>query len=109
MPTVDEIRRAPKVLLHDHLDGGLRPQTVIELADETGYPDLPTTDPAELSTWMRRGADRKVQVAAALVNKSAHQLVNLELFSLAHLVPRLAFDRLATTGRRRRPPRTRSL
>ena len=59
MPTVDEIRRAPKVLLHDHLDGGLRPQTVIELAEETGYPDLPTTDPAELSKWMRRGADRK--------------------------------------------------
>jgi len=58
-PTADEILRAPKVLLHDHLDGGLRPATVIELAAETGYPDLPTTDPDELSTWMRRGADRK--------------------------------------------------
>jgi len=53
------IRRAPKVLLHDHLDGGLRPRTVIELADEVGYRDLPTTDEAELGRWFRRGADRK--------------------------------------------------
>jgi adenosine deaminase len=58
-PTVDEIRRAPKVLLHDHLDGGLRPDTIVELADQTGYADLPTTDPAELGAWMTRGASRK--------------------------------------------------
>ncbi len=53
------IRRAPKVLLHDHLDGGLRPATVIELAAEAGYRDLPTTDPDELARWFRLGADRK--------------------------------------------------
>jgi adenosine deaminase len=53
------IRRAPKVLLHDHLDGGLRPQTVIELAAEAGYRDLPTTDPDELARWFTLGADRK--------------------------------------------------
>ena len=58
-PTPERIRRAPKVVLHDHLDGGLRPETIIELADETGYADLPTTDPSELSAWMQRGADRK--------------------------------------------------
>ena len=51
------IRSAPKALLHDHLDGGLRPRTVIELAAETGYGDLPTTDPDALATWFRRGAD----------------------------------------------------
>ncbi len=49
---------APKVLLHDHLDGGMRPQTVIELAEETGYRELPTTDVDELAAWFRRGADR---------------------------------------------------
>ncbi|CAJ59857.1 MULTISPECIES: adenosine deaminase [Frankia] len=54
--TVDEIRRVPKVLLHDHLDGGLRPATVVELADETGYRDLPSTDAKALSTWFRGGA-----------------------------------------------------
>jgi len=58
-PTFEEIRRAPKVLLHDHLDGGVRPDTIVELADETGYADLPTDDPDELAAWMTRGADRK--------------------------------------------------
>jgi adenosine deaminase len=53
------IRRAPKVLLHDHLDGGLRPRTVIELAAEAGYRDLPTSDPDELARWFTLGADRK--------------------------------------------------
>ena len=41
--TLEQIRRAPKVLLHDHLDGGLRPATVVELADAVGYEDLPAT------------------------------------------------------------------
>jgi adenosine deaminase len=58
-PTIDAIRRAPKVLLHDHLDGGLRPTTVIELASEHGYRDLPTTDPVELAKWFREGANRR--------------------------------------------------
>ena len=58
-PDLEGIRRAPKVLLHDHLDGGLRPATIVELADETGYANLPTTDPAGLGEWMTRGASRK--------------------------------------------------
>lgn len=52
------IREAPKVLLHDHLDGGLRPQTIIELADEIGYKKLPTKDPKELASWFHRGANK---------------------------------------------------
>jgi len=55
----ETIRRAPKALLHDHLDGGLRPATVIDLASEYGYEGLPTTDVDDLSAWFRRGADRK--------------------------------------------------
>ena len=47
----ETIRDAPKVLLHDHLDGGLRPATVIELAAEGGYSALPSTDAAELGRW----------------------------------------------------------
>ncbi|MFC9086685.1 adenosine deaminase [Nocardiopsis dassonvillei] len=55
--TVDQIRRAPKVLLHDHLDGGLRPATVVELARETGYTGLPTYDAQELGRWFREASD----------------------------------------------------
>jgi adenosine deaminase len=58
MAMAELITRAPKVLLHDHLDGGLRPRTVVELADEYGYDKLPTTDPDELARWFNRGAKR---------------------------------------------------
>ncbi|MFN8624092.1 MAG: adenosine deaminase [Chloroflexota bacterium] len=59
MLSPETIRSAPKVLLHDHLDGGLRPATVIDLARETGYRGLPTEDPEALGAWFRSGADRK--------------------------------------------------
>src|SRR5256884_1334390 len=55
-PTYDEIVRAPKVLLHDHLDGGLRPATILELADQVGHP-LPAADAAALGEWFRTAAD----------------------------------------------------
>ncbi|HEY3878953.1 MAG TPA: adenosine deaminase [Trebonia sp.] len=57
-PTAEQIRAMPKVLLHDHLDGGLRPQTVIDLADEIGYQDLPSRDPVELMEALTAGAHR---------------------------------------------------
>ncbi|HEX6148830.1 adenosine deaminase [Nocardioides sp.] len=57
-PTRDQVRRAPKVLLHDHLDGGLRPQSVLELADECGH-ELPpgTADAESLRRWFAESAD----------------------------------------------------
>jgi adenosine deaminase len=51
------IRTAPKVLLHDHLDGGLRPQSIIDLAASIGYDRLPSTDAAELDTWFQESAN----------------------------------------------------
>jgi adenosine deaminase len=59
VPDLATIVRAPKALLHDHLDGGLRPATVVDLAAEFGYGGLPTTDVDDLAAWFRRGADRK--------------------------------------------------
>jgi len=56
-PMPDEIRCAPKILLHDHLDGGLRPQTLIELARDAGYGHLPTDNADELAEWFRLIAD----------------------------------------------------
>ncbi|SDI55803.1 adenosine deaminase [Arthrobacter subterraneus] len=51
-----DIRALPKVSLHDHLDGGLRPATIIELADAVGH-QLPSTDPVALGQWFRDSAD----------------------------------------------------
>lgn len=49
----ETIRAVPKALLHDHLDGGLRPATVVDIAGQVGYDGLPATDPEELATWFR--------------------------------------------------------
>ncbi|HEU5421711.1 MAG TPA: adenosine deaminase [Streptosporangiaceae bacterium] len=56
--TLAEIRQVPKVLLHDHLDGGLRPATIVELAAENGYEGLPATEAGELAAWMNDVATR---------------------------------------------------
>ncbi|MBB3041608.1 adenosine deaminase [Nocardioides soli] len=63
-PTHDQVRRAPKVLLHDHLDGGLRPQTIIELAADCGHqlPDVGGEPTAPLTAeslgrWFAEAAD----------------------------------------------------
>ena len=55
-PTREEILRAPKVLLHDHLDGGLRPETVLELAEEVGH-QVPADDAEGLARWFAEAAD----------------------------------------------------
>src|SRR6476469_1406843 len=54
--TADTIRRAPKVLLHDHLDGGLRPATIIELAGEIGH-ELPAQGAEALGEWFANAAN----------------------------------------------------
>ena len=64
--TPELLRRAPKVLLHDHLDGGLRPETVLDLARSVGH-QLPATDPSGLARWFfqgGRGADLDLYLAA---------------------------------------------
>ena len=56
VPAPAEIRRAPKALLHDHLDGGLRPTTIVELADGIGH-GLPAGDPDDLRRWFETAAN----------------------------------------------------
>jgi len=51
------IQKLPKVLLHDHLDGGVRPATVADLAKSNNYKNLPTTNPVELAKWFRDSCD----------------------------------------------------
>ena len=56
IPTPAQIKRLPKALLHDHLDGGLRPQTIIDIAKEIGH-ELPSYDAVELAEWFRASCD----------------------------------------------------
>jgi len=56
-PTPEIIKRLPKVLLHEHLDGGLRVETIIDLARKEGC-ELPSEDPGELLAWIHRGANQ---------------------------------------------------
>ena len=95
-PTRDTLAIAPKVLLHDHLDGGLRPQTVIELADEFGYAGLPTTDPTELAQWMTRGADRKDLVL--YLDTFAHTTGVMQTTKALHRVARETAEDLIADG-----------
>jgi adenosine deaminase len=55
-PSREDVRRAPKVLLHDHLDGGLRPQTILDLAADCGH-ELPADDAESLARWFAESAD----------------------------------------------------
>ena len=56
--TTKFIRGLPKVLLHDHLDGGLRPGTIVELAKSSAYDRLPCTDASKLAEWFHQSAVR---------------------------------------------------
>jgi len=54
----DVLQSLPKVLLHEHLDGVLRPTTIIELAKSARYRELPTEDPEDLARWFHQGANQ---------------------------------------------------
>ena len=90
------VRRAPKVLLHDHLDGGLRPQTVLELADEAGYRDLPAVDAASLGRWFRQAADSGSLVR--YLETFAHTVAVMQRPEAIHRVARECALDLAADG-----------
>ena len=54
----EHVKNLPKVLLHEHLDGVLRPETVIELARSEGYRNLPSENPEDLAHWFHQGANQ---------------------------------------------------
>jgi adenosine deaminase len=92
---VDDIVKAPKALLHDHLDGGLRPATVVELADGIGHA-LPTTDAGELGRWF-------VEAAASgslerYLETFAHTVAVMQTESSLHRVARECALDLAADG-----------
>ena len=93
--TLENIQRAPKALLHDHLDGGLRPSTVVELADQFGYDGLPTTDVDGLATFFRTAAHSGSLVR--YLEPFAHTVGVMQTPEALH---RVAFEAVEDLGRR---------
>ena len=89
------IRRMPKVELHDHLDGGLRPQTIVELASGAGI-ELPEREPSRLAAWFMRGADRKS--LALYLEGFACTIAVMQEAAAIERVAREAIEDLATDG-----------
>ena len=94
--TAENVARAPKVLLHDHLDGGLRPATVLELADEIGYRDLPAGDAEGLGRWFREAADSGSLVR--YLETFAHTVAVMQRPEAIHRVARECALDLAADG-----------
>ena len=78
------IEDLPKVSLHDHLDGGVRPSTIIELAGEAGI-TLPAADAASLGEWFRTQAD-----SGSLVDYLETFSVTLSVMQTANNLERIA-------------------
>jgi adenosine deaminase len=91
----DEIVKAPKALLHDHLDGGLRPATVIELADAVGH-RLPTTDSDELGRWFVASASSGS--LERYLETFAHTVAVMQTTAALHRVAAECAIDLATDG-----------
>ncbi len=94
--TSEEIIALPKVLLHDHLDGGLRPSTVVALARDEGYDQLPTTDVEGLADWFRENADSGSLVR--YLETFAHTVGVMQTQNALHRVAREAVEDLAADG-----------
>jgi adenosine deaminase len=94
-PTLEEIRRAPKALLHDHLDGGLRPQTIVELASEVGHV-LPVADAEGLERWFTESANSGS--LERYLETFAHTVGVMQTASALHRVSRECALDLAADG-----------
>ena len=92
MVTEKMLKDIPKVELHDHLDGGLRPQTILELAKDQGIENLPADTAEDLASWLYRGADRKnlglylegfaVTISVMQTREALRQIVIIGLFTI---------------------------
>ena len=93
--TLPDIRRRPKALLHDHLDGGVRVSTILDIADEIGH-QLPTTNAGGLAQWFVAGANTKdlMQYLATF----EHTMAVMQTAEHCHRVAREAAVDLADDG-----------
>lgn len=85
----------PSVLLHDHLDGGLRPQTIIELAEEIGYGDLPESESHALAKWFDQSESGSLE---AYLASFEHTIAVMQTSSALQRVAHEAVLDLAADG-----------
>lgn len=93
--TLDDLRSLPKVVLHDHLDGGLRPQTVIDLARDAGYEALPHTEADALRAWFDQGGSFSLE---AYLEAFAQTVAVMQTPEALHRVAHEAAEDLASDG-----------
>nr|CAA9350092.1 MAG: Adenosine deaminase [uncultured Nocardioidaceae bacterium] len=93
--STDLIRRAPKVLLHDHLDGGLRPETIVDLAAGIGH-TLPADEADGLGRWFRESADSGS--LERYLETFAHTVAVMQRSDAIRLVARECVEDLAADG-----------
>jgi adenosine deaminase len=94
--TADSVRTAPKVLLHDHLDGGLRPATIVEIANEIGYDALPADNADDLADWFREASSSGSLVR--YLETFAHTVAVMQTPAGLTRVAREAVEDLAADG-----------
>ncbi len=94
-PSDELIRSAPKVLLHDHLDGGLRPATIVALAAEAGH-ELPAGEPDALGAWFAEAADSGS--LERYLETFAHTVAVMQTEAALTRVAREAVEDLAADG-----------
>jgi adenosine deaminase len=93
--SLEVLRAFPKVSLHDHLDGAIRPQTVLELAAEIGHP-LPADNAEDLAAWFREAAGSGS--LERFLETFAHTLAVLQTADQLHRVAREFVEDLAADG-----------
>lgn len=92
--SAEQIARVPKVVLHDHLDGGVRPDTIADIAAEIGHP-LPASG-AELARWFAEAAGSRS--LSRYLETFQHTVAVMQRPQDLRRVAREAVEDLATDG-----------
>ncbi len=95
MLTTEILRKVPKALLHDHLDGGLRVKTILELAKETGYTKLPFDNEVELENWFHTAVQGSLEI---YLETFAHTVAVMQTPAAISRVARECAEDLAADG-----------
>ena len=95
MLTHEIIKKAPKAVLHDHLDGGLRVKTILELAKELNYNKLPFDNEKDLANWFHTAVQGSLEI---YLETFAHTVAVMQTHDAIKRVARECVEDLANDG-----------